>query len=164
MKIKKLALWESGGSLGRFGLLKFKSLTISFAAARIHRGASKALEAIHAERREMLLHFGAVEVDRRDEMGNPIKILIIEDAAQRAEFDKTWAKMMEEAIEFPGVSFKPSDLPVEFWGQDEQRDDAGKITKPAIQPMMDVQDIGALSEWLIVEEVAAEKAQAASGD
>lgn len=152
MKVTKEKLFETAGSLERFGQLKFKDKSLSWKIARIHRAATKINESIREDRGEMLQHLG-VEVERKDMAGNAVKFYEIPaKSPEAATFKKQWDELMAESVEFWGDPIKPEDLPIEFWGRAEVKDESGKVTVTGIDPMMNTQDIGALGEWLISEE------------
>lgn len=162
MKVSKEAIWQSRGSLQRFGTLAFKDKSLNWKAGRIHRAATKVAAQLAEDNQDAIQKFG-IEVERPDERGNPVKVFEVQKD-QKVEFLKAWRSITDEIAEFWGDPIKIDDLPPEFWGRDEVKDAEGKITQTALQPMMSIQDIGALGDWLFVGEGSGvAKAQAASG-
>lgn len=134
-QVTKKALWESGQSLQRFGLLKFTDKSVKWKAARIHRAAQKANEKLVEDHRETLVDFGAVEVERKDRLGNTYKELEIQKPDDVKKYRAAWEKLLTDKVELPLDPFKPDEFGDEL--------------------ALDTQDIGALSEWLIAGEVEA---------
>lgn len=141
MRVTKKALWESGGSLQRFGQLKLKGKSLTWKAGRIHRAATKEIERLQTEHRETLLAFGAVEIERVDRLGNQFKTLEITGEDDAQEFKKAWDSILAEQVEVWGDPFTPEEL--------------GEHLEA-----LSLEDVGALSEWLIEAE-SVDKAQAA---
>ena len=155
-KITKRDLWESSGSLARFGLLKFKGKSLAWKASRIHKAATAILEKLNAEHNDEMIPMFGTEVKRTDPQGNVFNRYEVpgnvEDPNERKrilkEYKAALDKLLDEECEIWGDPFTLDELPVEFWGRDEVKDDAGKVTQPEIKPMLDTQDIGALG-WMI---------------
>lgn len=180
MKVTLKQLWETGGSLQRFGQIKLKGEKIAWRAGRIHQAAMKHIEALQKDRQEFeenaedLIRRYGIEVERKDVAGNVRKIHEVQKGTdewkrykkEAKELEAEWEDSLKQEVEFWGNPFAPSDLPKEFWGYDEVRDGENKVIRPACEPMMTNADIGALTEWLfyVAPEPEPEKAQAASGD
>lgn len=164
MKVSLKQLWETGGSLQRFGEIKFKG-SIGWKAGRIHRAAIRHLEELGKSRAELeeinmgLLATYGTEVERKDSEGNTRKVNEVKRGTEnwtkfRAEVKKLeddWNKSLNETVELVGAHFTPFTLAEIGEHLDE----------------LSAQDIGALSEWMIVDdgEAAGDKASAAaSGD
>lgn len=150
-KVEKRKLWESAGSIARFGQLKFTGKALSWKASRIHRAATAVIDKMTEEHNEMVATFG-LPVERKDAAGNvftqpEVKAGTDDFKAYKKELDR----MLGEFTEIWGDPFTTDELPVEFWGQDEEKNAEGKIIKPKITPMMEVQHIGALGEWMIAD-------------
>lgn len=137
MKVLLKKLWESGGSLERFGALKFKGHAVAYRAGRIHRGAMQEIETLREAYTDLHHKYG-VEIEEPDENGKPVKYFRIPPESSK-KFKAEWDKLLsEESGEFYGRPFRANELPGEFWGVGDA------------QPMMIAADIGALSEWLII--------------
>lgn len=147
MKVPKKALWESGGSLQRFGLLRFTGKSIAWKAGRIHRGATKVIESLREDQMETFNSFA--EDDEQINQNGQLEKTKVVRAKDKKAYTEAWAKVLADDVEFWGEPFTPDELPTEFWGQEEERDPTGKIIKPAIPAMMTGEDIGALGEWMI---------------
>lgn len=150
-KVEKRKLWESAGSIARFGQLKFTGKALAWKASRIHKAATAVLEKMTEENNAAVENFGE-PVERQDMAGNKFtRFEVAATGEDRKGYKAALDEILNGTVEIWGDPFTIEELPVEFWGQDEEKNAEGKIIKPKIAAMMDLQDIGALGEWVIAD-------------
>lgn len=164
MKVTWKQLSESAGPLQRFGALKFKGRAIGWKASRIYQAAKREIEKIQKAKAEVedkhedfVLTYG-VELNQQDENGVWKKFHQVRKGSETwpqykteaKKLEQDWNELLSQSVEIWGDPFTIDELPDEFWGQVEERDNDGKVIKPSLEPMMTNEDVGGLSDWLFV--------------